>query len=127
MSQSLLRISSKQTGFADAKQVSHGDLRDDRPPHGRGGRASKDGLAASRRANAMASLCEWIPVNAKLLTTEITAPQTLLSNAFLSKSLLRISLKQTGFADAKQVNHGDLRDDRPPHGRSLASMPSRHL
>ena len=49
----------------------------------RGGRASKDGLAATRRANAMASLCEWIPVNAKLLTIEITAPQTLLSNTYL--------------------------------------------
>ncbi|MCS6120240.1 hypothetical protein G3444_15230 [Shewanella baltica] len=45
----------------------------------------------------------------------------------LSKSLLCISLKQTGFADAKQVSLGDLRDDRPPHGRSLASMPSWHL
>ena len=89
----MLRISCKSTDYANARKVCHGDWRDDRPPHGRGDRASKDGLAASRRANAMASLCEWIPVNAKLLTTEITAPQTLLSNAFLSKSLLCISVK----------------------------------
>ncbi|WP_198136731.1 hypothetical protein [Shewanella baltica] len=52
--------------------MSHGDLRDDRPPHGWGGRASTDGLAASRRANAMASLCERISANAKIPTTEIT-------------------------------------------------------
>ena len=65
----------------------------------------------------MASLCEWIPVNAKLLTTEITAPKTLLSNTFLSKSVLRNAFKSTGYANAKKVSHGDLRDDRPPHGR----------
>ena len=70
----------------------------------------------------MASLCEWIPVNAELLTTEITAPQTLLSNTFLSKGLLCISLKQTGFANAKQVSLGYLRDDRPPHGRPMAAL-----
>jgi hypothetical protein len=58
----------------------------------RGGRASKDGLAASRRANTMASLCEWISANAKLLTTEITDPKTLLFNTFLSQSMLRMSL-----------------------------------
>jgi len=40
----------------DAQQESHGDGRDDRPHHGRGGRASKDGLAACRWVNAMASL-----------------------------------------------------------------------
>ena len=84
----MLGISFIQTGYTSAKKVSNGDWRDDRPPHGRGGRASKDGLAARRRANAMASQCEWIPVNAKLLTTEITAPKTLLSNTFLSKSML---------------------------------------
>ncbi|MDR6962501.1 hypothetical protein [Shewanella putrefaciens] len=100
-------MSFKSTGYAKAKKVSHGDWRDDRPPHGRGGRASKDGLAASRRANAMVSLCEWIFVNAKLLTTEITAPQTLLSNAFLSKSVLRISFKSAGYTKAKTVSHGD--------------------
>ena len=44
----VLRMSFKSTGYAKAKTVSHGDLRDDRPPHGRGGRASTDGLAASR-------------------------------------------------------------------------------
>ncbi|MGI2222769.1 MULTISPECIES: hypothetical protein [unclassified Shewanella] len=33
---------------ANAQKASHGDLRDDRPPHGRGGRASTDGLAACR-------------------------------------------------------------------------------
>jgi len=32
----------KPTGHANAKQVSHGGLRDDRPPHGRGGRAYMD-------------------------------------------------------------------------------------
>jgi len=58
MSKCLLCISLKLTDYVDARKVSHGDLRDDRPPHGRGGRASKDGLAASRRANAMASLYE---------------------------------------------------------------------
>ena len=43
------RISTlKQTGYTDVKQVIHGDWRDDRPPHGRGGRASTDGLAACR-------------------------------------------------------------------------------
>jgi|UPI0006766FA6 hypothetical protein len=52
----VLRMSFKSTGYAKAKTVSRGDLRDDRPPHGRGGRASKDGLAASRRANGMANL-----------------------------------------------------------------------
>ncbi|MGI2046845.1 hypothetical protein [Shewanella oncorhynchi] len=35
-------MSFKSTGYAKAKTVSRGDLRDDRPPHGRGGRASKD-------------------------------------------------------------------------------------
>ncbi|EGM71504.1 hypothetical protein SOHN41_00416 [Shewanella sp. HN-41] len=29
--------------------------------------------------------------------------------------------------DAQQESHGDGRADRPPHGRFLASMPSRHL
>ena len=29
----------------------------------------------SRRANAMASLCEWISANAKLLTTKVTVPR----------------------------------------------------
>ncbi|MDR6962668.1 hypothetical protein J2X29_000566 [Shewanella putrefaciens] len=38
-----------------------------------------------------------------------------------------MSFKSTGYAKAKTVSHGDWRDDRPPHGRSLASMPSRHL
>ena len=46
----------KATDHTNARKVSHGDLRGDRPPHGRGGRASKDGLAASRRANAMTHL-----------------------------------------------------------------------
>ena len=45
----------RSTDDTNARKASHGDLRDDRPPHGRGGRASKDGLAASRRANAMKS------------------------------------------------------------------------
>ncbi|EHC05426.1 hypothetical protein Sbal625DRAFT_2689 [Shewanella baltica OS625] len=72
LSKSVLGISFIQTGYTSAKKVSHGDLRDDRPPHGRGGRASKDGLAACRRVNAMASLYEWIPANATILTTEIT-------------------------------------------------------
>ena len=72
MSQSVLGISFIQTGYTSAKKVSHGDLRDDRPPHGRGGRASTDGLAARRRVNAMASLYDWIPANAKIPTTEIT-------------------------------------------------------
>ncbi|MCU8056400.1 hypothetical protein ACRN98_06180 [Shewanella oncorhynchi] len=49
-------MSFKSTGYVNARKVSHGDWRDDRPPHGRGGRASTDGLAASRRVNAMASL-----------------------------------------------------------------------
>jgi hypothetical protein len=40
----MLRLSLKLTDYANARKVSHGDLRDDRPPHGRGGRASKDGL-----------------------------------------------------------------------------------
>ncbi|AVV83016.1 hypothetical protein SPWS13_1207 [Shewanella putrefaciens] len=35
--------------------------------------------------------------------------------------------KSIGYANAKKVNHSDLRDDRPPHGRFLALMPSRHL
>ena len=97
----------KPTDYANARKVCHGDWRDDRPPHGRGGRASKDGLAASRRANAMASLCEWIPVNAKLLTTEITDPKTLLFNTFLSQSMLRMSFKSTDYANARKVCHGD--------------------
>ncbi|MCU8007637.1 hypothetical protein L5M11_08850 [Shewanella sp. SM87] len=49
-------MSFKSTGYVNARKVSHSDWRDDRPPHGRGGRASTDGLAASRRVNAMASL-----------------------------------------------------------------------
>ncbi|MGL5027039.1 MAG: hypothetical protein ACRC6P_13830 [Shewanella oncorhynchi] len=56
MSKSVLGISFKPACSTNAKKVSRGDLRDDRPPHGRGGRASKDGLAASRRANGMANL-----------------------------------------------------------------------
>jgi hypothetical protein len=54
-----------------------------------GGRASTDGLAASRRANTMASMCEWISANAKLLTTKIIGPQTLVFKTYLSKSELR--------------------------------------
>ncbi|MCS6205085.1 hypothetical protein G3447_09825 [Shewanella baltica] len=42
MSKSVLGISFKLACYSNAKKVSHGDLRDDRPPHGRGGRASKD-------------------------------------------------------------------------------------
>ena len=110
----MLRNAFKSTDYANARKVSHGDLRDDRPPHGRGGRASKDGLAASRRANAMASLCEWIPVNAKLLTTEITAPQT-----FLSKSVRRIALNIQVMLVRKKACHGDSRDDYPPYGRAF--------
>ncbi|MFA7518507.1 hypothetical protein, partial [Shewanella sp.] len=72
------------------------------------------GLAASRRANAMASLCEWIPVNAKLLTTEITAPQT-----FLSKSVRRIALNIQVMLVRKKACHGDSRDDYPPYGRAF--------
>ncbi|MCS6117302.1 hypothetical protein G3492_23260 [Shewanella baltica] len=56
-SKSVLRNAFKSTDYANARKVCHGDWRDDRPLHGRGGRASKDGLAASQRANAMASLC----------------------------------------------------------------------
>ncbi|WP_293630074.1 hypothetical protein, partial [Shewanella sp. CG12_big_fil_rev_8_21_14_0_65_47_15] len=48
LSQTILYIFLTLKYYADAKQVSHGGLRDDRPPHGRGGRASKDGLAARR-------------------------------------------------------------------------------
>ena len=114
MSKSVLRNAFKSTDYANARKVSHGDLRDDRPPHGRGGRASKDGLAASRRANTMASLCEWIFVNAKVLTTEITDPKTLLFNTFLSQSMLRMSFKSKDYANARKVSHRDLRDDRPP-------------
>ena len=54
MSKSVQRKAFKSTDYTNAKKVSQGDLRDDRPPHGRGGRASKDGLAACRRVNAMA-------------------------------------------------------------------------
>ncbi|OUS53104.1 hypothetical protein BM607_004030 [Shewanella sp. SACH] len=103
----MLRMSFKSTDYANARKVSHGDLRDDRPPHGRGGRASKDGLAASRRANDMASLCEWISVNAKHLTTKITDPLILLSNTFQSKSMLRKAFKSTGYVNAKKMSHGD--------------------
>jgi hypothetical protein len=45
------------------KKVNHGDLRADRPTHGRVGRASKDGLAACRRVNAMVSLYGRVSVN----------------------------------------------------------------
>jgi hypothetical protein len=43
-------------GYTTAKKVNHGNLRDDRPSHGRDVRASKDGLAACRRVNGKASL-----------------------------------------------------------------------
>jgi hypothetical protein len=46
----------KLTAYGNAKKVNHGGLRDDRPSHGRDVRASKDGLAACRQVNAMASL-----------------------------------------------------------------------
>jgi hypothetical protein len=46
----------KLTSYENAKKVNHGSLRDDRPSHGRDVRASKDGLAACRQVNAMASL-----------------------------------------------------------------------
>jgi len=54
LSQSMLCVSLKPTANNDARKLSNGDLRDDRPPHGWGGRASKDGLAARRGASAMA-------------------------------------------------------------------------
>lgn len=44
MSLSVLRMSFKSTGYTSAKKVSQGDLRDGRPPHGRGGLASREGL-----------------------------------------------------------------------------------
>ncbi|WP_083820766.1 hypothetical protein [Shewanella sp. HN-41] len=44
MSQSVLCKALKSTGYANASKVSHGDWRDDRPPHGRGGRASQEDL-----------------------------------------------------------------------------------
>jgi hypothetical protein len=72
MSTNVLCISLKLTGYTNAKKVRHGDWRDDRPPHGRGGRASKDGLAACRRVNAMASLYKWQAASTKLLITEVT-------------------------------------------------------
>ena len=80
-------MSFKSTDYTNAKKVSHGDLRDDRPPHGRGGRASKDGLAACRRVNAMANLYAWIPANANPLKTltKDAGPPALLSNTFQSK------------------------------------------
>ena len=55
----------------------------------------------------MASLCEWISVNAKHLTTKITDPLILLSNTFQSKSMLRKAFKSTGYVNAKKVSHGD--------------------
>ncbi|SIR12648.1 hypothetical protein SAMN05421840_10990 [Shewanella morhuae] len=59
----------------------------------------------------------------------LSAMKTILRKAkhsFIQKYVTQ-SFQSTGFADAKKVSYGDLRDDRPPHGRSLASMPSRHL
>ncbi|AVI64923.1 hypothetical protein CKQ84_02945 [Shewanella sp. WE21] len=44
----------------------------------------------------------------------------------MSQSVQRKAFKSTDYTNAKKVSHGDLRDDRPPHGRFLASMPSRH-
>jgi len=46
----------RSTDDTNARKASHGDLRDDRPPQGGGGRAAKEGRAASRRANAMTHL-----------------------------------------------------------------------
>ena len=57
----MLCVSLKPTANNDARKLSNGDLRDDRPPHGWGGRASKDGLAARRRANAIAQNGEQPP------------------------------------------------------------------
>ncbi len=81
-------------------------LRDDRPPHGRGGRASKDGLAACRRVNAMANLYAWIPANANPLKTltKDAGPPALLSNTFQSKNMLRIYFQSTGYANTKKVS-----------------------
>ena len=73
----MLCVSLKPAADNDARKLSNGDLRDDRPPHGRslachrgiresihirrGGRASTDGLAARRRANAIAQNDEQPP------------------------------------------------------------------
>jgi hypothetical protein len=109
LSKSVQRKAFKSTDYTNAKKVSHGDLRDDRPPHGRGGRASKDGLeqhpcltasspsmalvhklrnlgfySPCRQVNAMANLYAWVPANANPLKTKTkdAGPPALLSNTF---------------------------------------------
>ena len=61
-------MSFKSIGYANVRKVSYGDLRDDRPPHGRGGRASTDGLAACRRVNAMAPPPLYAYINTMILS-----------------------------------------------------------
>ncbi len=68
MSKSMLRMSCKSTDYANARKVRHGDWRDDRPPQGRGGRASTDGLAACRRVNAMAPPPLYAYINTMVLS-----------------------------------------------------------
>jgi hypothetical protein len=49
-------LANKLTDTTKTTEPNHGNLRDDRPSHGRDVRASTDGLAACRRVNAMARL-----------------------------------------------------------------------
>ncbi|KZK67407.1 hypothetical protein A1L58_03525 [Shewanella baltica] len=106
MSKSLLGISFIQTDYTSAQKVSNGDLRDDRPPHGGGGRASKDGLASRRRVNAMASLYAWISANANPLKnktkTKNAGPTALLSNRFQSPKYVAYIFSIHGSANAKK-------------------------
>ncbi|WP_445947144.1 hypothetical protein [Shewanella sp.] len=43
-------------GYTNAKKVNRGNLREDRPSHGRDVRALRDEFTACRRVNAMVSL-----------------------------------------------------------------------
>ncbi|MDR6962512.1 hypothetical protein [Shewanella putrefaciens] len=56
--------------YADAQKANHGDGRDDRPPHGRGGRASTDGLAACRRVSTMVGFTTMSGILQKLATIQ---------------------------------------------------------
>ena len=76
-------MSCKSTDYANARKVRHGDWRDDRPPYGRGGRASTDGLAACRRVNAMAPPPLYAYINTIVLS--ISSLETL-SNLRKQKS-----------------------------------------
>jgi hypothetical protein len=82
--------------------------------------------------NAMASLYVGIsetgflrPVHCQFSSSLLSKNEFGLITGDIAR-LLKIGLKSfkaNGHTKTKKVNHGDLRDDRPTHGRSLASDP----